>query len=253
MKKFHILAILIFTSINCFSQTNCSNAQAHIFYAFNNAKDGLDSNNLTDVKYYGKKTLESFKNVQSVLGTCDCENVENFTYESIQKLSKVAGTEKMSDAKYYVAKAKEYAQKIITILDYCTVSGDSSIRVEINQDLGDLKKEQLKLNQQQEALLVQQEKLKIQLEKQKKEALYIEKQQLIITADMAISKNIEAYNDVLKACQCNNSIPITSIKQNNELISKSVDEIKTYYINSIKDLTSNYMTMLNTCDNESEN
>ena len=265
MKIIFLFSLLFCTYFISFSQTGCLDAQAHIIYAFNNAKDGLESNNLTDVKYYAQKTLESFKNVQSVLGDCDCENVENLTYESIQKLSKVPRTEKMSVAKYFVAKSKDNSHKIITALDYCTVTNkgisivtDKEISPVIDDKLSHLEKEQLKLKQQQEALLKQQEALLKQQEalkqkmlKQKGSDLRIEKQQLITISNAALVKNIKAYNEVLHVCHCDTSIPDNYIDINNEqLISKSIDEIRTYYISSSKNLTSSYLELLNTCDSK---
>ncbi len=258
MKIISLFPLLFCTYFISFSQTGCLDAQAHIIYAFNNAKDGLESNNLTDVKYYAQKTLESFKNVQSILRDCDCENVENLTYESIQKLSKVPKTEKMSDAKYYVAKSKDNSQKIITALDYCTVANkgtsivvDEEISPVIDDKLSHLEKEQLKLKQQQEALLKQQEALHQKMLKQKEAELRIEKQQLITVSNAALVKNIKANNEVLHVCHCDTSIPDNYIDVNNdELMSKSIDEIRAYYIASSKDLTSSYLDILNTCDSK---
>ena len=106
---------------------------------------------------------------------------------------------------------------------------------------------------QQEAILRQQEALKQKLAKQKEEELFIEKQQLIIKSNAAISKNIEAYNELLDACHCNTATTDKNVEQTNaQLISKSMDEIKMYYLKSIKDLTANYMNMLSTCDTENE-
>ena len=116
MKRIYLFPFLFCAYISSFSQSGCSDAQAHIIYAYNDAKTSLEANNITDLKYYANKALESFKSVQSALKTCNCENVENYTYESIQKLSKVPNTVKKIDAQYFVAKAKEYAQKIITSL-----------------------------------------------------------------------------------------------------------------------------------------
>lgn len=253
MKKISLFAFIFCCFSIGFSQSDCSSAQAHIVYAFNNAKNSLKANNITHLKFYANKALVSFEKVQSALETCNCADVENYTLESIEKLSKVPPIEKMAEAQYFVGKAKEYAQKIITALDYCTLSDTSTASTVTDYEITDLEKEQLKLKQQQEALKQQQEAIKKQLAKQKKEELLIEKQQLIVKTNAAISKNIKAYNEVLDACQCHTTIPDNAPKQSdNQLMSKSVDEIRTYYIKSIKDLTSNYMNMLSTCDNENE-
>lgn len=219
-------------------------------YAYNNAKTSLKANNMTHLKFYANKALEAFERVHGILGECHCESVEFYTYESIQKLNKVPSIEKMHDAQYFVGKAKEYALKIITALDYCTASNEG-VTLASFDDLSELEQEQLKLKQQQQALQQQQEALKRQLAKQKEEELLIEKQQLIIKSNAAISKNIQAYNELLNACNCNTMIhEKTSGNNESELMSKSVDEIKTHYLKSIKDLTSNYMNMLSTCDAE---
>ncbi len=250
MKRTYLFPIIFFVCFHNYSQSGCADAQAHIVYAFNNAKNSLEANNITHLKFYANKALEAFERVQSVLGTCNCETVENYTFESIQKLNKVPAIDKMHDAQYFVGKAKEYAQKIITALDYCTASNEGVTLASYNE-LSDLEQEQLKLKQQQEALQQQQEALKQQLAKQKEEELFLEKQQLIIKTNAAIEKNIEAYTELLNACNCNTPIHDNASNNNeSELISKSVDEIKRHYIKSIKDLTSNYMNMLSTCDNE---
>jgi hypothetical protein len=256
MKKISLFPVIFCCFSIGFSQSDCSNAQSHIVYAFNNAKNALKANNITHLKFYANKALESFEKVQSAMETCNCADVENYTLESIERLSKVPPIDKMAEAQYFVGRAKDYAQKIITALDYCTIPDKSTTSVTTSfddQDLSDLEKEQLKLKQQQEALLQKQNALKQQMAKQKEEELFIEKQQLIVKSNAAISKNIQAYNELLDACHCNSEVSDGNVKQNDkQLMSKSDDEIRTYYIKSIKDLTSNYMTMLSTCDNERE-
>jgi len=251
MKKIYVFPIIFCVYISSFSQSGCSDAQAHIVYAFNNTKLSLEANNMTDLQYYANKALESYKMVQSVLGTCKCENVENYTYESIQKLSKVPNAIKRIDAQYFVAKARDNAQKIITALDLYTAS-EEGITISTNGEVTDLETEQLKLKLQQEALMKQQEALKQKLAEQKEEELFLQKQQLIIKSNAAITKNVEAYKELLNACNCAMASDNSLNENDGELISKSIDEIKTYYINSIKDLTSNYMHMLSTCDSNNE-
>ena len=255
MKRINLFPIIFCICFYSYSQTGCTDAQAHIVYAFNNAKNSLKANNITHLKFYANKALEAFERVQEALDDCNCAEVEAYTIESIEKLYKVPPIAKMAEAQYFVGKAKENAQKIITALDYCTVSDKGSSVVSVassdDQDLSELEKEQLKLKQQQEALIKKQNALKQQLAKQKEAELNVEKQQLIVKSNAAISKNIQAYNELLDACHCNTEISDGSVKQNDkELMSKSVDEIKSYYLKSIKDLTSNYMNMLSTCDNE---
>ena len=87
--------------------------------------------------------------------------------------------------------------------------------------------------------------------KQKEAELRIEKQQLITVSNAALVKNIKANNEVLHVCHCDTSIPDNYIDVNNdELMSKSIDEIRAYYIASSKDLTSSYLDILNTCDSK---
>jgi hypothetical protein len=254
MKRINLFPIIFCICFYSFSQSGCTDAQAHIVYAFNNAKNSLKANNITHLKHYANKALEAFERVQDALNDCNCADVENYTIESIQKLSKVPPIPKMAEAQYFVGKAKENAQKIITALDYCTISDQSTTSVTSisldDQDVSNLEREQLKLKQQQEALIRKQNALKQQLAKQKEEEQNIEKQQLIVKSNAAISKNILAYNELLDACHCNTEISEGKATQNEkQLMTKSVEEIKSYYLKSIKDLTSNYMKMLSTCDN----
>ncbi|WP_228850896.1 hypothetical protein [Aegicerativicinus sediminis] len=245
MKKTYFFIGCFISFIAAFSQEDCSTAQAHIVYAFSNSKTGLDANNVTHVKYYGNKTLDAFERVQKALKSCDCPDVGEWTYQAIEKLKKLDATEKIADAKYFVGKANAYAQDIITALDLYT-AGESSVSNEVTQ-LDSIEEEQLRLQQEQEALKKKQEQLKQKLAEQQQLEQSLAKEQLIVKSETALSNSIKAYNDLLSTCDCKKTVEPK--RENKEILkTKSLEEIRKYYISSIKNITSDYIATLDECE-----
>lgn len=248
MRKTYLALILLFTVVQgIFAQQNCSDAQLHIVYAFNNAKLSLEANNLTHLKHYAEKSLQAFERVNSSLGNCDCTNVADLTYMSIDKLSKVEEQEKMHEAQYFVGKAKKFAQEIITELDHCTIY---TSKEEELVELSALEREQLKLKQEQEAIKQKQEELKQKLAEQARQEQYLAKEQLIIQTEAALNQNLKAYQDLLEACDCKKNVTIAPEKSSKDsLINKSIRDIRKHYLESFKTLTTDYIATLDDCEN----
>lgn len=247
MKKTYLFFFsLIAISHISFAQNNCTDAQLHIVYAFNNAKLSLEANNLTHLKHYAEKSLEAFKRVDASLTNCDCNNVADLTYMSIDKLSNVEEQEKMHEAQYFVGKAKKFAQEIITELDLCTVY---TSKEEELVELSALEKEQLKLKQEQEQIRLKQEELKQKLAEQAKQEQFLAKEQLIIQTEAALNQNLKAYQDLLEACDCKKNVTIVPEKSSKDsLINKSIKDIRKHYLESFKSLTTDYMATLDDCE-----
>jgi len=244
MKKTYFFIGCFISFFTVFSQEDCSTAQAHIVYALTNAKYGLDANNVTHVKFYGNKTLDAFERVQNALKTCDCPEVGEWTYQAIEKLKKLESAEKIADAKYFVGKAQTYAQDIVAELDRYT-SGNYQT-TEVN-NLDSIEEEQLRLQKEQEALKKKQEQLQQKFAEQKQMEQSLAKEQLIIKSENALSNSIKAYNDLLSTCDCNKTVQ-SKTESKEALKMKSIEEIRKYYISSIKSITNDYMATLDECE-----
>ena len=81
---------------------------------------------------------------------------------------------------------------------------------------------------------------------QKQKELLIKKEILINSFEAAISSNIKNFNVILEICECKSELNNKNLFYN-ELVSKNIEEIKTYYLNNIKSITSNYLTKLDIC------
>ena len=106
--------------------------------------------------------------------------------------------------------------------------------------------ERQKLEEQQ--IQLKQREVKIQqlmVDKEESE-LRIKKEKLIYANQQTLSSNIIAYNEMLLACECEDSISKLSVNNEN-LLSKDITEIKMYYLSAIKKVTLNYLSSLNQC------
>ncbi|SDB19196.1 hypothetical protein SAMN03097699_0017 [Flavobacteriaceae bacterium MAR_2010_188] len=246
MRKIYFLLIFSISINVSFAQQDCLAAQSYIIYAFNSAKLGLEANNITHLKYYAGKSLDAFKKVDASLSKCSCTNVADLTYMSIEKLENVEAADKIQDAQYFVGKAKVFAQEIIRELDACTVYTTQDGE---DLDVSALEKQQLKLKEEQKLINQKQQELKLKLAKQEIQEQQLAKEQLILTTEAALTQNIQAYENLLDACNCKKSGSLRSTPENKEvLISKSIGEIRKHYLESMKSITNDYIATLDDCE-----
>ncbi|WP_053975630.1 hypothetical protein [Mangrovimonas xylaniphaga] len=243
MKKIYIFSLVLLTSAVTFGQSLCSDAQPDAVYAYSHVKTAYDSNNLTHLKQYSKRSLEAFERVKTTLENCGgCKTAYNKAYDGAELLAKVASAETFEDGRYYVKKAKEIAQETITELDMCTKGTGTSG----NQDLADLESAQFELEQQQLELQRKQEEIKQRLVEQQQKEIAIKKELLISEAGSSITENIKSYNKVLSSCGCQ-SENINFAENKTELMDKSLEEIRSFYINTMAAITNTYLERLNSC------
>jgi hypothetical protein len=248
LKKHYFFLFFISISYAFYGQTACDEANSELVYAYSHAKSSYNSNNISHLKYYANRSLESFERTKKKLKECGCETAYDLAFESTQLLSKVESAETYEDGRFFVKRARDIAQECVTELDKCTIPvKDIQANKNNNQELSSLQLEQEKLKQQQEELKRRSEEIKIKMAEQDEMALKLKKEEMINSYKSVISSNIETYNNALKVCNCD----YTAIKQadnNAEISKKSEAEIKLYYLNSLKGLTSNYLSQLNLCD-----
>lgn len=247
MKKNYLVLLFILTSQVFYGQTACDDANSDLIYAYSHVKSSYNSNNISHLKYYANRSLEVFERSKKKLKECGCETAYDLAFEAAQLLSKVESAESYEDGRFFVKRARDIAQQSVTELDKCTVpTKDVQVNID-SQQLSSLQMEQEKLKQQQEELKRRAEEIKIKLAEQDEKALKLKKEEIINSYKTAISSNIESYNNALKVCDCNHSL-IKLEEKNIDVTEKSIEDIKSYYLTSLKGLTTNYLSQLNLCD-----
>ncbi|MCF7561801.1 hypothetical protein L3X39_14235 [Sabulilitoribacter multivorans] len=247
MKHFYLLFFL-FPSLIINAQSNCDEANSYILSAYSHVKDAYEANNISHLKYYANRSLESFKLSKKTLADCNCETATNLTNKSMDLLAKVEDVETYEDGRFFVKRARDISKECIIEIDKCSVnSNKKSTTISENTELLDLQSEQLKLKKQQEALKLKEEEIKTKLAQQNEETLMLKKKQLVLSYKSAISSNIKTYNDVLKICDCNHE-QIKEVDNLEDINSESLASIRTYYTNNLKTLASNYLAQLNSCE-----
>ncbi|GGZ76914.1 hypothetical protein [Algibacter mikhailovii] len=232
-------------------QTKCDDANSYLVSAYSHVKNAYESNNISHLKYYANRSLESFKLSRVNLKDCNCDEVLELNQKGIDILAKVEATTTFEDGRFFVNRARKIGKETVIALDKCSFSTASEIVKNLSdpdhETLSVLKQEQMKLNEQQEALKRQEQEIKMKLARQKEKELLLKKQQLISSYKLVISSNIETYNQTLTLCSCDHTKLITP-KLTEDISTKTIDAIKSYYTNNLKELASNYLSELNMCN-----
>lgn len=246
MKKHYVFIVffLIFLKFQC--QTNCSQADSDIIYAYSDVKTSYEANNISHLKEYAYKSLKAFERAKPKLKDCGCEASYNNAYDAAELLAKVEDAETFEDGRFFVKRARDLAKQSVIELDKCTAAEQNQQPEDTSNDLADLQDEQAKLKQQQMELKRKEQEIKLKMAEQKEKELMLQKEQLINQYNTAITSSVKNYNDNLKMCGCNNTIKKPT-SDSNTLTSKSIEEIKGYYLNNLKEMTSTYLSYLNNC------
>ena len=232
-------------------QNSCDDANSYLVNAYSHIKDAYDSNNISHLKYYANRSLESLKLSKSNLKHCSCDKVLELNQKGIDLLEKVEGVATFEDGRFFVKRARDISKETVIEIDKCAFNTAAEITLNIseseNEALSELEKEQIQLNKKQNALKLKKQELKTKLAAQKQNELLLKKQQLIKAYKNVISANIETYNNALTVCKCNHS-NMKSTKLGEDVSTKTIDDIKSFYTNNLKELASNYLLKLNACE-----
>ncbi|MBN4047366.1 hypothetical protein JYU05_02385 [bacterium AH-315-P13] len=240
MKKNYLFFLFISISMHFYGQTACSDAHSDVNYAYSHVKSAYNSNNIDHLKYYSKRSLDAFERTKLKLEACKCEESYNYAYDASRLLSHVENVKTFDDGRYYVKRARDIAKDVINELELCTeLSNEDNALLE-------LQNEQIRLKQQQTELKIKEAQIKQKLAEREAEEMYLKKELFISKNEIAIDSNIKAYNDLLLVLDCDSEV-IKTDNNNSNFISKNMDEIKSHYINVVKDITSSYLKKLNKC------
>jgi len=160
----------------------------------------------------------------------------------MQLLEKVDPAESYEDGRFFVKRARDLAKECIIELDKCTAENQEDNSLSLLQD------EQKEL-QHQQLLLKQKEKdIKLKMAEQKGKELILKKEEMISQYNSAIASNVTNFNTVLKIYKSKDEVVIPN-ENSGELMDKSLEEIKSHYLQNLKGITNTYLSYLNSCDN----
>lgn len=240
MKKNYLFFLLSIAFLHSNAQNNCEDAHSDVIYAYSHVKSAYDSNNISHLKDYSKRSTDAFNRAKKILNDCGCETSYNYAFDASELLSKVEDAKTFDDGRFYVKRAREIAKKVINELELCTKLTHE------DEALASLEYDRLKLKQQQIELNLKEEKIKQKLAKKEAAELRLKKEQLITKNDLALSTNLESFNSILSVCDCDIEMPEINYKKE-ALISKDLNQIKKEYLTIFKNMTSNYLDKLNAC------
>lgn len=240
MKKNYLYFLIIVASIQSYAQSNCNDAHSDVIYAYSHVKSAYDSNNVSHLKDYSKRSTDAFNRAKIILNDCGCETSYNYAYDASELLSKVADAKSFEDGRFYVKRARDIAKKVINELEICTKLTQE------DEALAELEYDRFKLQQQQIELQIKEEQLKQKLAQKEAAKIRIKKEQLISKNDLALTTKIESFNTILNACNCEAEMPKISYKKE-ALLAKDLNQIKKEYLTIFKSMTSNYLNKLNAC------
>lgn len=240
MKKNYIFFLFFLICLKFQCQTNCSEADSDIIYAYSDVKTSYEANNISHLKEYAYKSLKAFERAKPKLKNCGCEASYNNAYDAAELLAKVEDAETYEDGRFYVKRARDLAKQSVIELDKCTAATQEDNSLSLLQD------EQAQLKQQQIELQQKEKEIKLKLAAQKDKELMLQKEQMISQYKTAISSSVKNYNDNLKICGCKNKI-VNPNDNSDTLMTKSLEEIRSYYLKSLKELATTYLSYLNNC------
>ncbi|XCF07624.1 hypothetical protein ABI125_07125 [Tamlana crocina] len=240
MKHFYFLFFL-FSYVITYAQTHCDEANGYLVNAYSHVKDSYEANNISHLKYYANRSLESFKLSKKNLVECGCTTALSLVKKGIDHLAMVETAETYEDGRFFVKRAREIAKESIVELDKFTASSNK------NKELTALEFEQKQLEEQQLALEKKEEALKLKLAAQKLKSEVFEKEKTIKHYKSIIASNIKTFNSTLQVCDCKHSLLSYDDKETG-LQQKNISEIKDHYLNDLEKLTKSYLSTLASCD-----
>ncbi len=265
MKNYYFLlcAFIVSLAVNSQDSSNCEDANYYLTSAYSHVKSSYDSNNVSHLKYYANRSLESYKLANDLLPSCDCKEAEKIKQKATEALAKVELAETFEDGRFFVKRAREAAQQIITALDQCAdgtyvapeedlvASNTETTAVKIvstneSSSLSDLERRQKELLRQQEELKRKTEALKAKMANEQQMQLKKQKETLATSYRKTVDETIKNYNLTLDKCECD-AQKIMHKSNYLNTTDKSINEIKSYYITIIEELTSDYLNQLNSC------
>ena len=147
MKKNYLFFLISFAYIQSYAQSNCEDAHSDVIYAYSHVKSAYDSNNISHLKDYSKRSTDAFNRAKKILNDCGCETSYNYAFDASELLSKVEDVKTYEDGRFYVKRARDIAKKVINELELCTkLTQEDEALASLEYDRLKLKQQQIELN-----------------------------------------------------------------------------------------------------------
>ena len=115
MKNYYIIYFFIASSFAINAQTNCDQANSYLVSAYSHLKDAYDSNNISHLKYYANRSVESFKLSKNTLINCGCETALVLVNKGIDLLAKV------ENPKFEIIFVTAFDEYAIEAIQHCAI------------------------------------------------------------------------------------------------------------------------------------
>ncbi len=217
MKNYYLLVLFIFTLLHANAQDACEDANSYLVIAYSHVKDAYKSNNISHLKYYAKRSVESFNLAQGYMRNCDCKIAIDLTQKGIDLLAKVKHAKTFEDGRFFVKRGRDVAKESVIASDKCSYTNQEVIEVVHTKETGTNKNK------------------------------IATKKELINSYNTVISSNIKSYNEALTACNCNKNTVKNISSPKEDLQEMSIEDIQKKLTLNLKELASNYLLELNAC------
>lgn len=242
MKKLYFTFLFTLCIALGFSKNNTDDIITELGKVRHHVDAGEASFNLEDLKYHSKKALLAIKTVKGNLDIEKCEKTFEVSVRISDLLDSALISEELVEGQRYLNTSKSLITKAFYEFEICSSIDHADLA------LNNLEQQQTQLKQQQLELERQAAQIKKQLEEQKQKEINLKKEAYINSNEKALQKTINAYNETLKACGCNQSVTSTNT---NNLASKnnSIEQIKAFYIEKMLSISQVYQSKLSACKN----
>jgi len=251
MKKNYFFFLFALLCVLSYGQGKSSDIESNLSEVSINITSGNDTYNKEDLHYHAQRASIALRKViESLEASRSCDKALELSNQIIGLLDVALIADNHGDGLINISECKELITKTFYEYDLCSMNGStSSISTTTNAALTDLEQQQNNLKLQQQQLEQQAKEIKRKLAAQKEKEAHLLKQNFINANKKGLASNIKAYNDQLKACDCNETMFSSSADDLTQLNSKSMAEIKAYYLDKTIAVTQKYITNLNSCKN----
>lgn len=249
MKKNYLLFFL-FTFILTATygqQSNATNVRFNLGKVSKNVIAGIESYNLEDLKYHARLSKESIEIVEKLVESEQCYNALDISNSIAIYLETALLAEELVTARTYLNKTEDLILKAFYEYDICSNEEANAESSNYGENaLTDLQQQQAELKAQQAALEQKAKDIKLQLAEQERQETLLKKQQFVTSNERAMTSSINAYNDVLKSCECQTSLA-PSQESISDLSTKTIQDIKTHYLDKSIVISQSFGAKLKAC------
>ena len=249
MKQAYLLFFLCTFILNTTysQQTKIKDVNFHLGEVNLNVKSGIESYNLESLKYHARISKEAIEIVQKLLKAEQCRNALDLSNSINIYLETAVSAEDLFSGRTYLNKTEDLILKVYSEYDVCNNGKSKTASNGTGENaLSQLQQQQADLKAQQAALEQKANDIKRQLAEQEKQESRLKKEQFIALNEKAIAGTISAYNDVLKSCDCQDTIAYAS-ESVSVISAKNFQDIRMYYIDAVIKLSETYTNKLKAC------